>query len=115
MGSRRRACYGRQMRTHARSKRALAVLGATAVATLICWTLIGSAAALAAFLGFLTVGTIATIPGDLEPGEYDLFGFGILAAALAVGLVAMAFERKPNARYTADMDICGDRGCADER
>lgn len=103
------------MRTHARSKRALSVLGATAAATILCWTTVGPGAALAAFFGFLAVGTIATIPGDLEPGEYDLFGCGILAAAVALGLIAMLFDRKPEVRFTSDMDVCGDSGCADER
>jgi hypothetical protein len=98
-----------------RSTRALLVLGATAAATLISAALIGPHAALAACLGFLAIGTIATIPGDLGPGEYDVFGLGVFAAVVALGLVAMLYDGKPKVSYTSDMDVCGDDGCPDQR
>ena len=103
------------MRTHARSTRAFLVVSATAVATALASTAFGWNGGLAAFFGFLVLGTIATIPGDLEPGEYDLFGLGVAAAVILLGLAAIAFHPKPHIRYTGDMDICGKTGCEDMR
>lgn len=45
-------------------------------------------------VGFLllAVWTLLTIPDDLQPGEYDLFGLGVLAIMLIVGLLALALK-----------------------
>lgn len=103
------------MRTYPRSKRAVAVLGATALATLLAGVTWGPPGALIAFLAFILLGTFVTIPDDLAPGEYDLFGLGVLVAVLVLGFGASALVHRQHVRYTNDMDVCGSAGCADSR
>jgi len=55
-------------------------------------------------LGFLSIAlwTLMTIPDDLQPGEYDLFGVGVLALMIVVGLIALALKPDGPRYYKGD-------------
>lgn len=97
-----------------RSRRALNVVGATAAAAILA-SPFGWNAIIATVGTVLILGTIVTIPRDLDSGEYDLFGLGVFAAALLSGLVALAIRDEPAIHYSAEDDPCGPAGCGSDR
>lgn len=66
-------------------------------------------------LAALILATMMTVPSDLQDGEYDMFGCGLVAALVVMGLVAasMAGERSP-VSYSKDSGVC-DSGCDGDR
>ncbi len=66
----------------------LKVLGFTAVAGGVALVLYGGSAGLWTAFAALLVTTMVTVPTDLQDGEYDNFGCGLMLAIFAVWFVA---------------------------